>query len=57
VSLSTEARAWLRLQLILAALGAIVWYGGVVAGSDFASGFGVGILVTALALRFLKRGE
>jgi hypothetical protein len=55
VTLSREARVGLRLQLSLAGVGAAVWYAGVVADSGFLAGLGVGVLVSALALRFLVR--
>jgi hypothetical protein len=55
VTLSREARGGLRLQLSLAGVGAAVWYAGVVADSGFLAGLGVGVLVSALALRFLVR--
>ena len=52
---SPEDLRLLRLQLALAGLGAVVWYGGVFASSDFVSGVGVGILIAALSVRLLKR--
>ena len=55
MALTPDARSLLRVQLVLAGLGAAVWYTGVVLASDFAAGAGVGMLVSALALRLLKR--
>lgn len=43
----------LRWQLGLGGLGALVWYAGVITSSDFTSGLGVGVLISALALRLL----
>jgi hypothetical protein len=54
LTLSTEGRGLLRLQLVLGGIGAIVWYAGVFLESDFASGIGVGVLASALALRLLR---
>ena len=53
--MTPEARHWLRFQLIMAAAGAVLWYVGVLVGSEFTSGLGVGILLSALALRILRR--
>ncbi len=46
---------WLRFQLAMGVVGASLWYAGVVFGSEFTSGFGVGVLASALALRLLRR--
>ena len=43
----------LRVQLTLAGAGAAAWYAGVATGSDFLAGLGVGVLISALAARFL----
>ena len=48
--MSPESRYWLRLQLIMAAAGGALWYAGVLLESEFESGVGVGVLVSALAL-------
>ena len=53
--MTRDARYWLRFQLGMAAAGAVLWYGGVLLGSEFTSGLGVGVLVSALALRILRR--
>ena len=53
--MTPEARYWLRFQLVMAAAGGVLWYAGVLIGSEFASGLGVGVLVSALALRILRR--
>jgi hypothetical protein len=53
--LTPEARYWLRLQLGMAAAGAALWYAGVLLKSEFTSGLGVGILVSALLLRIVRR--
>lgn len=53
--MTPEGRYWLRLQLIMAALGGGLWYAGVLLESEFTSGLGVGVLVSALALRLLRR--
>lgn len=52
--MTSEARYWLRLQLIMAAVGAVTWYVGVFFGSEFTSGLGVGVLASALVLRLLR---
>lgn len=44
----------LRIQLGLTALGAGVWYAGAFLEREFVSGIGVGILIGALAIRFLR---
>jgi len=54
---SPAGRAWLRLQLVMAVVGGLLWYAGVRLESEFTSGLGVGILVSALALRLLRRRE
>ena len=53
--MTAAARYWLRLQLVMAAVGAGLWWIGVIVDSEFASGFGVGVLASALALRVLRR--
>lgn len=52
--MTSEASYWLRLQLFMAAVGAVTWYAGVLFGSEFTSGLGVGVLASALALRVLR---
>jgi len=41
----------------MAVVGGLLWYAGVRLESEFTSGLGVGILVSALALRLLRRRE
>jgi hypothetical protein len=53
--MSPAGRYWLRLQLVMAVVGALLWYAGVRLGSEFTSGIGVGVLVSALALRLVRR--
>lgn len=55
MTLSPEERRLLRFQLALGAAGAGAWYAGVAVASDFASGIGVGLLISALLLRLLKK--
>ena len=50
-----EARYWLRFQMVMAVVGAVLWYVGVLLGSEFSSGLGVGVLLSALALRILRQ--
>ena len=50
-----EARYWLRFQMVMAVVGAVLWYVGVLFDSEFSSGLGVGVLLSALALRILRR--
>ena len=52
--MTAEGRYWLRLQLGMAVAGGAIWYAGVLADSDFASGMGVGILLSALCLRLVR---
>lgn len=52
--MTSGGRYWLRLQLGLAAAGGGLWYIGAVIGSEFTSGIGVGVLISALALRLLR---
>ena len=52
--MSSESRYWLRFQLVMAVAGGALWYAGVVIESEFASGLGVGVLLSALALRVLR---
>jgi hypothetical protein len=54
VGVTAESRYWLRFQLVLAATGAGLWYAGILLGSEFTSGLGVGVLLSALALRILR---
>jgi len=49
------ARYWLRFQLVMATVGAGLWFAGALVGSEFTSGLGVGVLASALALRVLRR--
>jgi len=53
--MTPAARYWLRFQLVMAMVGAGLWWVGVLAGSEFTSGLGVGVLASALALRLLRR--
>ncbi len=46
--------AWLRFQLALAAAGAGTWFVGSALEEPFVSGLGVGIMVSALAVRFVR---
>ena len=46
---------WLQFQLVMAVIGAVLWYAGVLLESEFTSGLGVGVLLSALALRILRR--
>ena len=50
-----EARYWLRFQMVMAVVGAVLWYVGVLLDSEFSSGLGVGVLLSALALRIVRR--
>lgn len=52
--MTPESRYWLRFQLIMAAAGGALWYAGVLLDSEFTSGLGVGVLVSALAVRLLR---
>lgn len=54
MALPDEAHRLLRLQLLLGGLGAAVWYAGAWLESEFASGIGVGVLLSALSLRLLR---
>lgn len=49
--------AWLRFQLVLAAAGAGTWYVGSASEEPFVSGIGVGILLSALAVRLVRGRE
>jgi hypothetical protein len=51
---NAEGRYWLRLQLVMAVAGGAIWYAGVLMDSGFASGMGVGILLSALCLRLVR---
>jgi hypothetical protein len=44
------------MQLWLGGCGAAVWYVGSVLESDFVAGAGVGLMIAALTLRFLRKG-
>jgi uncharacterized membrane protein len=50
-----EARYLLRFQMAMAVVGAMLWYTGVLLDSEFTSGLGVGVLLSALAVRVLRR--
>ena len=50
-----EARYWLRFQMVMAVVGGVLWYVGVLLDSEFTSGLGVGVLASALAIRILRR--
>ncbi|MGW8283449.1 MAG: hypothetical protein ACWGON_09140 [Gemmatimonadota bacterium] len=45
---------WLRFQIGLATAGIVVWLVGVALDSAFVSGLGTGVLIAALAIRFLR---
>ena len=49
-----DFRYWLRFQIGLTVAGILVWLVGVSIDSSFLSGVGTGIMVSALALRFLR---
>jgi hypothetical protein len=51
---TSRERYWLRFQLVMACVGGAFWYGGVLLESEFTSGLGVGVLISALALRLLR---
>jgi len=51
----SDAGDWLRIQLVMAVIGAALWYAGALLDSEFTSGLGVGVLLSALALRILRR--
>jgi len=53
--MNAEARYWLRFQMVMAVVGAVLWYVGVLLDSEFTSGLGVGVLLSALVLRILRR--
>jgi hypothetical protein len=53
--MTPDSRYWLRFQLVMAVAGAAFWYAGTVVDSEFTSGLGVGVLLSALALRMLRR--
>jgi len=55
VEMTPAARYWLRFQLIMAGVGAGLWWAGILIDSEFTSGLGVGVLASALALRVLRR--
>jgi hypothetical protein len=52
--MTSESRSWLRFQWVMAVVGGVFWYAGVVVDSEFASGLGVGVFLSALALRVLR---
>lgn len=52
--MTPAARYWLRLQLAMGGVGGALWYTGVLVESDFTSGLGVGVLLSALALRLVR---
>ena len=47
-------RYWLRFQIGLTVAGILAWLAGVAIDNSFLSGVGTGIMVSALALRFLR---
>jgi len=49
-----DYRYWLRFQVGLAVVRIIAWLAGVVLESSFLSGVGTGVMVSALAIRFLR---
>jgi hypothetical protein len=49
-----DFRYWLRFQIGLTVAGILVWLVGVAIDSSFLSGVGTGVMVSALAIRFLR---
>jgi len=49
-----DYRYWLRFQVGLATAGIMVWLAGVAFDNSFLSGVGMGVMVSALAIRFLR---
>jgi hypothetical protein len=49
-----EYTRWLRFQIWLAVAGIISWLAGAATGNAFVTGFGTGIMASALALRVLR---
>jgi hypothetical protein len=47
-------RYWLRFQIGLTVAGILVWLVGIAVESSFLSGAGTGVMVSALAIRFLR---
>jgi hypothetical protein len=45
---------WLRFQIGLTVAGILAWLAGVAIDNSFLTGVGTGIMVSALALRFLR---
>lgn len=45
---------WLRFQIGLTVAGILAWLAGVAIDNSFLSGVGTGIMLSALALRFLR---
>lgn len=49
-----DFRYWLRFQIGLTVAGIIAWLVGVALDNSFLSGVGTGVMVSALAIRFLR---
>ena len=49
-----DYRYWLRFQIGLTAGGILVWLVGIGIDNSFLSGVGTGVMVSALAIRFLR---
>jgi hypothetical protein len=47
-------RYWLRFQIGLTIAGILAWLAGVAIDNSFLSGVGTGVMVSALAIRFLR---
>jgi hypothetical protein len=47
-------RYWLRFQIGLTTAGILAWLAGVAIENSFLSGFGTGVMASALAIRFLR---
>jgi len=45
---------WLRFQVGLTVAGILAWLVGIAIDSSFLAGFGTGVMVSALAIRFLR---
>jgi hypothetical protein len=49
-----DFRYWVRFQIGLTAAGVLVWLVGITIDSSFLAGAGTGVMVSALAIRFLR---
>lgn len=49
-----EFSYWLRFQIGLTVAGILAWLVGIAIDSTFLAGFGTGVMVSALAIRFLR---